>query len=295
MPNGIVTSGVLQDSLNTVIASARVIREYGPVMSRFVDKVTLAPGTGLNWKEILLNRLQAHGIDELYDLEQSPQQITDSGFSINLTAVGMSVFITDRAKRVISPIVAAKIGSLTENAMSRKKDLDLIAVAQTFTTDLGTAGSPMESGFVSAAVARIRTNATEPWDGPTVTVLHPFQLKDIQDEIVAGVGTYTIPVGLTEDVFLRGFTGKTLYDSAVWTDPNITVNSSDDAEGFTFASGSGGAIVLVQGEGSRHITERKENIGTGAEIMYATDEYGIGLRQAAWGFTYTTDATAPVQ
>ena len=295
MPDGINTTGVLGDSLNVVVSAARVIREYGPVMSRFVDKVTLANGTGLNWREIMLSRLQAHGIDELYDLEQSPQQFTDTLFTVNLTATGLSVFVTDRAKKRISPLVAAKLGALTENAMSKKKDTDLIAVAQTFTTNLGTAGSPMESGFVSAAVARIATNTTEPWDGPTVTVLHPFQLKDIQDEIVAGIGTYTIPVGLTEEVFKRGYSGGTLYGSSVWTDANITVDASDDAEGFTFASGSGGALVLVQGEAARHITERKENIGTGAEIMYATDEYGIGLRQAAWGFNYTTDATAPVQ
>ena len=178
--------------------------------------------------------------------------------------------------------------------MARKKDTDLIAIAQSATTDLGTAGQPMESGFVAAAVSRINSNATEPWDGPTATVLHGYQKKDIQDELVAGIGTYTVPLGLTADVFLRGWSGATLYDSELWTDGNISVSSADDAIGFTFANGAGGAIVHVEGAEARMITDRKENIGQGAEIMYATDDYGNGVRQQAWMFAYTTDALALV-
>jgi hypothetical protein len=294
LPTGITTTGVLADSLDDIRSSARVIREYGPVMARLVDTTRLKDGIGLDWKEVFLNKITAMNIDELTDLEQSPQEIVDGVFSIRPTAVGLSMFVTDRTKRRINPLVAAKMGVLAENAMSRKKDIDLIAIAQTFTVDLGTAGQPMESGFVSAAVSRIANNTTEPWDGPTATVLHGFQKKDIQDEIVAGIGTYTVPVGLSQDVFLKGFSGGTLYDSSLWVDGNIPVDASDDAIGFTFASGANGAIVHVEGMESRMITERKENIGTGAEIMYATDEYGTGIRQNAWGFTYTTDATAPV-
>ena len=294
MPAGITTTGVLADSLDDIRSSARTIREYGPVMARLVDTTRLRDNIGLDWKEVYLNRLSATNIDELSDLEQSPQEIVDGLFSIRPTAMGMSVFVTDRTKQRINSLVAAKMGVLIENAMARKKDRDLIAIAQSATTDLGTAGSPMDDGFVSAAVARIGANSTEPWDGQTCTVLHPYQKKDIQDTIVAGIGTYTIPTGLSQDVFLKGWSGGTLYDSEVWTDGNIPTDSNDDAIGFTFAKGSGGAIVHVEGAATRMITERKENIGTGAEIMYATDEYGNGIRQQAWIYSYTTDVTPPV-
>jgi len=294
MPAGITTTGVLSDSLDDVRSSARTIREYGPIMARLVDTTRLADGIGLDWKEIFLNKLNAPNIDELTDLEQSPQEIVDGVFSIRPTSVGMAVFVTDRTKKRISSLVAAKMGVLIENAMSRKKDIDLIAIAQSATVDLGTAGQPMTSGLVAAAVSRVGGNSTEPWDGPVCTVLHPFQKKDIQDEITAGIGTYTIPVGLSSDVFLKGWSGGSLYDSELWTDGNISTNSADDAIGFTFAKGAGGAIVHVEGIASRMITERKENIGTGAEIMYATDEYGNGIRQSAWTFSYTTDVTPPV-
>jgi hypothetical protein len=130
MPAGITTTGVLSDSLDDVRSSARTIREYGPIMARLVDTTRLADGIGLDWKEVYLSKLNATNIDELTDLEQSPQEIVDGVFSIRPTSVGMSVFVTDRTKKRISSLVAAKMGVLIENAMSRKKDIDLIAIAQ---------------------------------------------------------------------------------------------------------------------------------------------------------------------
>ena len=179
-PTGYTTTGVLGDSLNEVIASARVQREFDPVMVQVVDTTKLEDNTGLNWQETLINRMTAANIDQLTDLQQSPQEVVDSKFSIRLVQLGISVIVTNTAKARISNKVVPKLGVGIERAMSRKKDKDLIAVAQSFATDLGTGGSPMESGFVAAATARIAGNSTEPWSGPTVTVLHPFQKKDVQ-------------------------------------------------------------------------------------------------------------------
>ena len=49
MASGYNSSATLQDSLPTVIDSARIVREYEGVMTRLVDKTTLAPNTGLAW------------------------------------------------------------------------------------------------------------------------------------------------------------------------------------------------------------------------------------------------------
>lgn len=294
-PGGYTTTGVLQDSLDSVISSARVQREFDPVMVQVVDTTKLADGIGVNWTENLINRLQAANIDELTDLEQSPQEIVDSKFSIRPVQMGISIIVTARAKARINKLVVPKLGVGIEKAMARKKDKDLIAVAQSASVDLGTAGSPMESGFVAAAVSRIAGNTTEPWSGPTVTVLHPFQTKDIQDELVAGIGTYTVPVGKSADAWNSGFDGPTLYGSDLRNDGNIPINSADDAVGFTFAKGSEGAIVHVMGMAARYQTKMLDTIGHGgAELMWATDEYGNGIRQQAWLFSYTTDCTAPV-
>lgn len=294
-PGGLTTTGVLQDSLDDVRSSARVQREYQPVVAKLVDTTRLRDGIGIDWKEVLINRLQAANINELTDLQQSPQEIVDSTFAIRPTQLGISVIVTSRAKARVTPKVVALLGVGIERAMARKKDKDLIAIGQSASTNLGTAGQPMESGFVAAAVSRIQGNTTEPWDGPIATVVHPFQKKDIQDEIVAGIGTYTVPEGLSAQSYLRGWSGGTLYESNFWTDGNIPIDGSDDAIGFTFGEGTGGAIVHVEGMAADYNTKMLDTIGhRGAELMWATDEYGNGIRQQAWLYSYTTDATAPV-
>ncbi len=294
MPTGQNTTGTFNDSLDDIRAAARTVREYANVMGGLVDVTRLENNTGLNWKEVVLSKLYASSIEELTDLEQSPQEIIDALFTIAPTMVGMSMFMTDRAKVRINSKVAAKIGVLTENAMARKVDIDLIAIGQAASTDLGSAGNPMASDLISAAVANLRGNTTEPWDGPIATVMKTFQLKDIQDEGVGGFGTYPTAGAdtLTEQFLRKGFKGE-LYDSEIRTDDNMSVDSSDDAIAFVFGSGPGGAIVEVTGMESRRKSERKENIGGGAEIMYATDEYGTGIRQQAWMRAITSDSSAP--
>ena len=54
----------LADSLDTVVASARQIREYEGVMPNLVDKVTLSEGTGTSWREISMAALNAQNITE---------------------------------------------------------------------------------------------------------------------------------------------------------------------------------------------------------------------------------------
>jgi hypothetical protein len=46
------TTGALADSLPTMIASARIVREYEGVMPQLCDKQTLAEGTGTGWNEV---------------------------------------------------------------------------------------------------------------------------------------------------------------------------------------------------------------------------------------------------
>lgn len=296
-PGGYTTTGVLQDSLDDVRSSARVQREFDPVMVSVVDTTKLEENIGTAWSEVLINRMQAFNIDELTDLSQSPQEIVDSKFSISPVQMGISVIVTSRAKARITKRVVSKLAVGIERAMSRKRDKDLLAVMASASTNLGTAGNPMESGFVAAAVSRIQGNTTEPWDGPVATVLHPFQKKDIQDEIVAGIGTYTIPVGMSAEAFSGGYAtnGGTLYESNLRSDGNIPINGSDDATGGTFASGPESAIVHVTGMSAEYNTKMLDTVGHhGAELMWASDEYGNGIRQQAWLFGFTTDATAPV-
>lgn len=289
MAVGNTITGSLADSLPTIIASARIVREYEGVMPQLVDKVTLGEGVGLSWNEVKYDQLTAQAITETTELD-NPQQISDSLFTVTPTVVGIETVITDRVAARITKNGYAKLGSLAQNAIQRKKDEDGLTVLDGFSNTYAGAGTTLTSGHVGAAMARVQHGSgTEPAKPPYRCVLHPYQIHDIEDEIVAGVGTYNVGEGLTARVFSEGFRGM-IAGAQLYPDGNITVDSSDDAKGGVFARD---AIVLVQGRSPRMAVVRAEHIGGGANKVYHYDEYAFGERQDAWGCELYSDATAP--
>lgn len=289
MATGNTITDSLADSLPTVIADARIVREYEGTMPQIVDKKTLGEGIGLTWNEISLAALTAQAITETTVLD-NPQQLADTLFSITPTVVGIETLITDRVAARISKNVFAKTGGLAQNAMQRKKDEDGLTVLDGATTALCGAGNTLTSGHITAATSRISSNATEPGNPPYYCVLHGYQIKDIEDELVAGIGTYNITDGLTARVFSDGFKGM-IGSAKVIEDGNITIDTSGgDSKGGVFAKE---AIVLVQGRSPRAEVMRRPNIGGGATSVYHYDEYAYGERSAGnWLYEIYSDATA---
>ena len=289
MPNGPTGTGALADSLPTVIDSARIVREFAGVMPRLVDRQRLPEGTGTAWNEIALAQIVAQDITETTELNNH-QQLVDTLFSVTPAQVGLSIKVTDRARRRIDKKVAAQIGALGQKAMNTKKDKNLLAIGASATTDLGAAGNPMTSGLVAAAASRITGNSTEPGEGmPRYTVGTSFHMKDLQDELVQGLGTYPIPAGLTEETYRRGFMGS-LFGTETYIDDNITTDSATDAIAMVFGKD---AIVHVEGYSPHGATVRDEFYGGGSDIMVMYDEYATGVRQQVWLYAITADNTAP--
>lgn len=289
MASGNTTTSSLVDSLPTLIASARIVREHEGVMPQLVELQTLGEGVGNDWNEISLDQLTATAINEDTVLD-NPQQISDTLFTVTPTVVGIETLITDRVAARISKNAYAKIGGLAQNAIQRKKDEDGITVLDGFSTSHCGAGNTLTSGHLSSAVAVIQGNSTEPGNPPYRCVLHPYQIRDIEDEIIAGVGTYVVNEGLTARVFGEGFRGM-IAGAQLYPDGNITINSTtDDAKGGLFAQE---AIVLVQGRAARAVPVRKEEIGGGATALYHYDEYAYGERADHWGVEIYSDAATP--
>ena len=286
----------LADSLDTVVASARQVREYEGVMPNLVDKVTLSEGTGTSWREISMAALSAQNITETTTLD-NPQQMSDTVFSITPTVTGIQTLVTDRVASRINSQSYAQLGSLAQQAIQRKKDEDGLTVLDGATTILSGQGTTLASGVIAAAAYRISSNATEPGNPPYRAVLHGFQIKDLYDELTASIGTATagaggeVTDGLTARVFTEGFRGK-IAGVEVFEDGNITIDSTTtDAKGGVFAQE---AIVMVQGRAPRTATVRREDIGGGATVVYLYDEYAYGERSSGnWLFEIQSDAALP--
>ena len=293
---GNTTTSNLSDSLPTIIASARIVREYEGTMTSdsVVDKVTLDENTGTIWNEVRLDKLTAQGVSETTMLD-NPQQMSDSLLSLTPTVAGIQTIVTDRVYRRLSSNVLAQIGVLGQNALQRKKDKDGLTQLDSFSTSLCGAGATLTVGHISAGQSRIFGNTTEPAPpGNVSVVLHPFQLKDIQDQLSVAIttpasnGAGSID-GMTADMVRNGYSGQ-LFNANVFTDGNISIDSSDDAKGGIFHQM---AIILVEGHAPKAENRRRPDIGGGAEEIFLYDEYIFGERRDEWGYELYSDATAP--
>jgi len=287
--SGWTTTSALEDSLDDVRDSARIVREYEGAVPQLVDSVTLGEGTGISWQEIKYDQLIAQAVTETTELD-NPQQIADSLISITPNVAAVETFITDRVRERISKIGFSKIGQLGQNAIQRKKDEDglVLFASATSTSDPG-AGVTLTSGYIASASANIRGNTTEPGKDPIRCVLHPFQIHDLYNELVAGVGTYVVEEGPTARVFQQGF-NLPVANTQIFPDGNITIDGGGDAKGGVFAMDG---IVLVQGRAPRIISVRNEKRGAGGDHVYHYDEYAYGIRLSNWVYLMESDATAP--
>ena len=292
---GRTTTDAIADSLDVVVAAARIVREYEGVMPQLVDKQSLEEGKGLTWKETSYRKLTAQQVTENQEIDNA-QQLVDDALSITPYMVVIETFMSDRVAKRMSKKGLAKIGGLAQNGIQRFKDIAGLTVLDGFTVISGGAGTTMNSDYIARAVVRATSNTTEGAMGPINTVLHGFQAYDIQAEITASVGTTEVTDGLTARVFKDGGIGiGSVGGSKVYIDGNIPIDADSDAKGGTFAKMG---IVLVEGSIDKMETLRRPNIGGGGTSVYHRDEFAYGERLAggttsSFGFEQYSDATSP--
>ena len=191
MASGNTVTDSLADSIPTMIASARIVREFAGVMPNLVDRQRLDENTGTVWNEVAMSKLSAQAVSENTELD-NPQQMEDTLFSVTPTVIGVHTVITDRVALRISANAYAQTGSLAQNAIERKKDQDGLTAIDGATTALGGANA-LDSGEVAAAAYRITSNTTEP--APANAPLPIFKAPP--------------PVAIRPDLLLPSFTHET--------------------------------------------------------------------------------------
>ena len=277
----------------SIVADTRIVKEFDGSWRRTCDVKKQAQNTGLSWTEFALSQLSRQAITETTD-NRNFQQLSGTLQSIEPTMNQIIIKVTDRTYRKIASVVEGKFGSLAGNAMSRGDDEDYLSLFSTFaTTNSPGTGNPMSFGYVSSAKVNITSNVTEPSMAEVFTVLHGRQIKDIQDEVLAGVGTYTVPEGMTAEVFKKGFAG-TVAGSNLFEDGNIPVNATPDANGATH---SREGVIACVGMEVKSETDRDIYFGGGADVISLTNEIAFAERKSGttqvWAYRHLSDATAP--
>ena len=281
----------LADSIPSMVASARQVREQEAVMAQVTDRQQLAQNTGTVWNEVSMEKLtSAQGITESTTLD-NPQQLVDTNLAITPTLTGIQTVVTDEMAMRISRKSLAQTGGLAQAASQRKKDEDGLTAIDGATTQLAGAGQTITSGHVAAAVARISSDTDEPGQQPYFGVFHGHQIKDFQDELTSPVGTYDISSdGLSARAYREGFRGM-ISSCRIVEDGNLTIDSEFDAKGGVFAKR---AIVLVESRTPKVEQKRMPELGGGATAFYHYDGFAYGERSAGnWLYEVAGDATAP--
>jgi len=290
MPSDYTTTSALADSLPTVVAAARSVREHAPGMPGLVDKQTLGTGRGNTWREISIERLTAQTVaSETTDLD-NPQQYVDTLFTITPTVVGIQTYISDRVRARVDKQVLRELGQAMQRAIDRRKDLDGITVLDGATTALGTAGTTFASSYIAAAATRIRGDSDEPGPEPLYAGIHPNHAYDLYTEQTSGIGTYIVSPGRTADTFANGFAGK-VSNVAVHELGNMTRDDEGDSKGGVWSKQG---IVLVQGRSPWTFTRKEPQRGGGGDSLWLYDEYAYGERSSGnWLYELHFDSSDP--
>jgi hypothetical protein len=287
MADGVSQANTLSNSLNTIVAQARVVREQQGVMPQLVDRERLAMGQGLTWREIAMQNLNdATPVSEGEEYD-NPQQLAEALLTATPSEVGFELVLTDRMKKRVDKKVLGKTGGLAGASMQRTKSKDGITQLDSFSTSFGGSGTTFAEGYIESAVVTIEGNATEPGERPIYTVLHPFLKRDISAEL-APIGAIAIPDGPTAALIKTGVDNGTYGGSQVFFDAVVAPDGSNDHKGGTFAKR---AIVLV--EGYDLYSESERLVGRRAEALYMFDEYIYIERFDTGGVEQYFNATAP--
>jgi len=290
----------LADSIPTMIAAARIVREFAGVMPNLVDRQRLDENTGTVWNEVSMAKLSAQAVTESTELD-NPQQMSDTLLSITPTVIGVHTVITDRVAMRISSNAYAQTGSLAQNAIERKKDADGLTAIDGATNSLGSDSAALDTSDISSAAYRITSNTTEPAPAtaPINAVFHGFQLADIDVQLttsgITAIGSLEtqagapLTVGIAAEAFQNRYRG-TIAGAKIYEDGNLTI-SSNAAKGGVFSQM---ALILVEGRSPYVETKRMPEIGGGATALFHYDEYAYGERSSGnWLYEVHTDATAP--
>lgn len=172
-------------------------------------------------------------------------------------------------------------------AMAQQLDKDLLAVVNSFATDIGSAGSAATIAKVAAGINILQTRFASQ-DGPINVVLHPYAWHDIFTLLGQPVGTQAFLGDLANQALRDYYVGNWL--GVRWfTSANIVADSNDDAPNLIFTQS---AIAFDSRVPVYMETERDASLRATEWNMVCAYATGLGKRPTL-GLRYTTDVTTP--
>ncbi len=301
----------LEARLNTIITEFKVLRDADGVMRRLATKYTLEPHSGTSKVVLNYGRVTAYVQQDGVDTANA-QSLSDAASSYAPYEVAVQVILPGSTmRRVADPDLMRRTGRILENAYNLKEDQDLAAQLASFVPTKGAATTVLGVGHHTAAVTTLQVGnnraSPEPAPEPLFACYHPCQLHAILSRLVpltdvpVGTNVWTAPgtAGATagpgrssalSDEILRKWKVKELGGVPIIPEPNIAVDSVDDASGGVFSQE--GLIYISEVE-PKLAQDKDGSMRDGVELTYWGAYGGGTYRASSYGCRMLFDAQIP--
>mgnify|MGYP001616022567 CR=1 FL=1 len=175
----------LTNIVNAVRAKTVMTMQDPGVFPGVFEKVPV-PAGNRSYTEPKVTALTADPLTDGVDITKV-QKLTDSLLTVTPTAIGLKCVLTRLGTITRSESIPALYSKAITNACKLLQDQDGCAMMDGFAKSIGGGSGTLSMGYLNAALANIRGNATEPDPDPAVFVFTPFQFNDLADTQTAAI------------------------------------------------------------------------------------------------------------
>ena len=266
----ITNTTTLNDLLPSIVAEALFVASEKSIMRGLVRNYTLSAGQGKTVTVPIYPKQTAAALTE--GTAPSFTAISTDGATLTVSEVGLTAQISDLAIMASSSNVISDIGRLFGEAIARKMDADLLALANSLSVTVGgvsTAGTP---ALLFQAIAKLRSQGYDTSNDCAI-VLHPNVAYDIASTLTS---TFAAPASMVgNDALRNGFMGMLggvpVYQSSLVAQSTASSNASGDYANLIMHRDAFGLAMMqdIKIESQREATKRGFDL-VGSAI------YGVG-------------------
>ena len=278
------TSSTLSELYTEIVAEALFVASERSVMRPLVKNYAIQGG-GKAVEVPIYAAVSAAAVSEASDLSNTA--INPSSVTITASENGIMTTLTDLARNSAPRNVAADIGRLFGEAIAKKIDVDLTALFDGFSQEVGDGTAVLSAANVFNAVAVLRKTGV-----PTTEisgVFHPLNAYDLKSGLTnTFVGRDT---ELSNEALRNGFVGKVagvnIFETSNMADSSgNNPGTTGDYKGAVFHRDALGMAMMQDLK-----IETQRDASLRADEIVATSVYGVGELHDTYGVDMNVDSS----
>ena len=278
------TSSTLSELYTEIVAEALFVASERSVMRPLVKNYAIQGG-GKAVEVPIYAAVSAAAVSEASDLSNTA--INPSSVTITASENGIMTTLTDLARNSAPRNVAADIGRLFGEAIAKKIDVDLTALFDGFSQEVGDGTAVLSAANVFNAVAVLRKTGV-----PTTEisgVFHPLNAYDLKSGLTnTFVGRDT---ELSNEALRNGFVGKVagvnIFETSNMADSSgNNPGTTGDYKGAVFHRDALGMAMMQDLK-----IETQRDASLRADEIVATSVYGVGELHDTYGVEMNVDSS----